>query len=80
MGSVVTSRSISGEMVITLAQNARDVGSIPTLGATFPTLITPTTLICMTRILYELYGRMVVEPTLYMYVYAQSLPVCNCKH
>ena len=31
------SRSLCGVMVSTLARNARDVGSIPALGTTFPT-------------------------------------------
>ena len=35
MDRMVTSGSLGGEMVSILAQNARDVGSIPTLGAIF---------------------------------------------
>ena len=35
LGNVVTPGSLSGEIVSTLAQNARDVGSIPALGAIF---------------------------------------------
>ena len=44
MGRVVTSGSLVGVMVSTLAWNARDVGYIPTLDAIFPILITPMTL------------------------------------
>ena len=54
MGRVVTSGSLGGVMFRTLAQNARDVGLIPTLGAIFPIFITPTTLVSVTRILYKL--------------------------
>ena len=35
VGTVVTSESLGGVMVITLAQNAREVASISTLGAIF---------------------------------------------
>ena len=45
MGTVVTSGSLGGVMVRMLAQNARDVGSIPTLGAIFPIFITDTTVL-----------------------------------
>ena len=38
----------------TLAQNARDVGSIPVLATIFSIFITLTTLIAMTMILYKL--------------------------
>ena len=40
----------------TLAQNIRDVGSIPALGTLFPVFITPITLVAMARILYKLYA------------------------
>ena len=36
MGSMVRSGSLGGVNVATLAQNARDVGSIPALGTIFP--------------------------------------------
>ena len=42
MGIVVTSGSLSGLMVSTLAWYAWDVGSIPALSTIFPILITPT--------------------------------------
>ena len=38
----------------TLAQNAIDMGLIPTLGTVFPIGITPTKLVAMTIILYKL--------------------------
>ena len=41
VGIVVTSGNLCG--VKTLAWNAKDMGSIPTLGTTFPIFITPTT-------------------------------------
>ena len=41
MGSRVTAGSLGGVMVRILAQNARDVGSFPTLGAIFPIVTTP---------------------------------------
>ena len=40
--SMVTSGSIGGEMVSTLAQDARDVGSIPALGYGLNNLISKT--------------------------------------
>ena len=42
MDKVVTSRSLAGVMVSTMAQNARDMGRITTLGTIFPIFITPT--------------------------------------
>ena len=39
VGRMVLSGSLGGEMVNTLSRNARDVGSIPALGATFPIFI-----------------------------------------
>ena len=45
MGRVVSLGSLSGIIVNTLAQNARDVGSVPTLGTIFPIFITLTTLV-----------------------------------
>ena len=45
---VATSRSLGGLMASTPAWNARDVGSIPALGAIFPILITRTTVACKT--------------------------------
>ena len=50
---MMTSRHIGGVMVSTLAQNARDVGSIPGLCAIFTIFITPTTLVAVTRNLVE---------------------------
>ena len=40
-GRVVAAGSIGGEMVSTLVQNARVVGSIPSLGTIIPIFITP---------------------------------------
>ena len=45
VGRVVASRSLSSVMVSTLAQNARDLGSISTLGAIFPMFTHSTTLV-----------------------------------
>ena len=42
IGWVGTWGSLGGVMVTTLAQNARDVGSIPVLGTIFQNVITPT--------------------------------------
>ena len=36
VGRVVTLGTLGGEIISTLARNARDVGSIPILGAIFP--------------------------------------------
>ena len=41
VGEMVISGSLGAVMIIILAQNARDVGSIPALGAKFPIFITP---------------------------------------
>ena len=41
MDKVVASRSLGGVMVSTLAWDARDLGSIPALGAMLPIFITP---------------------------------------
>ena len=51
---MVTSGSLGDVMVSTLALNARDVCSIPTLGTIFPIFVTPTTLVAVTRVLYKL--------------------------
>ena len=74
--SVVTSGSLGGVMVSTLAWNASDVDPIPALGAIFPIFITPVTLVAMSMILYKLHA-----------VWSLNLPcvrllpyVCNCKH
>ena len=47
---MVISRSLDGVMVSTLARNARDVGSIHSLGTMFLIFITPTTLVAGTMI------------------------------
>ena len=52
MDKVVTSASLVGELISTLAWNARDVGSTPTLGTIYPILITPVTLVTLNMILY----------------------------
>ena len=44
-GRVMTLGSLGDVMVSTLAQNARDMGSIAALGAIFAIIITPTTLL-----------------------------------
>ena len=51
---MVISGSLGGEMVSTLAWNARDVCSIPTVGTIFPMFITSMTLVAMIMILYKL--------------------------
>ena len=51
MGRVVTSGSLGSVMVSTLAQNVRDVDSIPTLGTLFLLFITHMTLVAVTMIL-----------------------------
>ena len=61
MGRVLTTESLGGVMVSTLAQNARDVGSIPDLGALFPIYVRHLTLVAMTMI--QAVCCMVVEPT-----------------
>ena len=40
MGKVIRSGNLGGVMVITMARNAKDVGSIPALGSIFPIFIT----------------------------------------
>ena len=47
VGTVVTSGILGGVMVSTLAQNARDVGSIPILSAIFPILSHPREMYCV---------------------------------
>ena len=42
---IVTSGSLLGVMVSTLAHNARNVGLIPALGTTFPIFISPMTIV-----------------------------------
>ena len=44
MDSMVTSGSLGGVIVIVMARDARDVGSIHILGTIFPITITPTTI------------------------------------
>ena len=53
---LVTSGSACSVKVRTLAWNARDVGSIPTLGATFSVFITPHDIGAVTKILYKLHA------------------------
>ena len=60
VGKVVTSGSLCGVMVSILAQNVRDMGSIPTLGTIFPISTTPAT-ICRNRH-GEFTGRLGCEP------------------
>ena len=45
MGIIVTSGTLGGVLVSTLAWSAIYVGSIPALGAMFPIFITPTTIV-----------------------------------
>ena len=53
----------------TLARNARDVGSIPSLVTIFPIFVTPMTLVAVTMILYKLCAAWLL-----------NLPcVCKCK-
>ena len=58
MEMVVTSMSLVGVMVSTLARNVRNVGSIRALGEIFPIFITATTLVAVTICC------LVAEPTL----------------
>ena len=66
VGTVVTSGSLGGIMVSTLAQNASDVGSIPLLGTIFPIFITPTTL-SWSRLSKLLYINIYLELTLMLH-------------
>ena len=90
VGSTVTSRSLGGKLVSTLARNVRDVGSIPVLSAIFSIFVTPTTLVAVTRILYMLcvvcvlnlpcvciyiYIYMHTHIYTYIYIYIWSLPI-----
>ena len=61
VGRVVASGSLPGVMLSTLARNARDVGSIPTLSTIFPMSIKPMTL---DQDPVQAMCCMVVEPTL----------------
>ena len=74
VGRVVTSESLGGVMVSTLTRNARDVGSIPTLGTIFLIFITPTTPVDWTMILYKL-GVVWFLNLPRVYIYVRSLPV-----
>ena len=62
-------------MVSTLKQKARNVGSIPALGAIFPIFIIPTTYIyiyvvgIMTRHIYIYVVGIYIEVLLYRYIY-----------
>ena len=64
----------------TLAQNPRDVGLSPALGAVFPIFITPMKLVAMTMEPVHAMCCVVVEPILYMDMYGHCLYVFNCKH
>ena len=61
--------STGGVMVSTLAQNARDVGSIPTQHTIFPIFNTSTTLVAVTMILYKLLIVWLLNPPCVMYTY-----------
>ena len=67
VGRVVTSGSLGGVMVRTLAWNARDVGSIPALGTIFRIFITFTTLVALTMILNKLCAVLLLNLSLYIY-------------
>ena len=54
MGTMLTSQSLGGVMVNTLAWNTRGVGFIHALGAIFAIFITLTALVAVTRSLYKL--------------------------
>ena len=68
VGIVVTSGGLCG-VIVALEQlwNARDMGSIPTLGIIFPNVIAPTTLVAETMDPVPGTRCMVVEPTQCMY-------------
>ena len=71
MSRMVTSRSLGDIMVSTVAQNARDVGSIPALDI----FITPMTLVAVIMILYNLGAAWLLNlPSVYASV--RSLHVC----
>ena len=54
MRIAATSGSLTGVIISTQAQNTRDVGSTPAVGAIFPIFITPTTLAIRTLFVYTL--------------------------
>ena len=56
VGRVVATGNLDGVMVSTLAQNARNMGSIPVLDAIFPIFIIHKTVIAMTMILYRIHS------------------------
>ena len=68
MVGLETSGSLDGVGVSTLAQHARDVGSIHTLGAVIPSFINRTTLAAIMQAIWC----MVVEPTQCKHI------VCTC--
>ena len=71
-------------MVSPLAQNAKDVGLIPTLGTLFPIFITSMALVAITMILYKLQTEFVVEATLYLEIqdhfYMYVFVTCSGLH
>ena len=78
VGIVVTSGSLHGVMVSTLARTAKGVCSIPFLGTIFPIFITFMTLFAMTMILYKLHIVSLLN-LLCMYVYICKAIACIKK-
>ena len=74
---VVTSQSFDGKVVSTLALDARDIGSIPTLG-TFPTFIPPTTVSKFARVRYKLCAVWLLNLSC-MCIYKVTAYICNCR-
>ena len=68
-------------LVSTLAQNGRDVGSIPTLDTIFPIFIKPMTRVVLIMIPYKLCAVWLLNlPCVGMFMYGHCLYICNCKH
>ena len=80
VSKVVTLGTLDSIMSSTLTWNARDLGSIPALGAIFPIFITHTLVLCGGDLVQTKHC-MVVKPTLCMYVYVSTiLYVYTCNH
>ena len=80
MVTVMTSESVGGVMVSTLAQNERDVSLITALGAIFPIFITPTTMAVVTRILCKLHALWLLNLPIYVCKVTHYLYFRNCEY
>ena len=80
MGVVVTSGTLDSVVISTLAQNARDVGSIQHSVCNISHFHHTDDTVCHDYDPVQALRCMVVEPTLRICIRGDCLYACNCKH